>query len=281
MILSGKEAADHIHAQIKQTIEQLESPPGLAVVLLGENPSSHTYVNMKRRACEKVGIRSFFHHLPDSTTENELLLLVEKLNRDPHTDGILVQLPLPGHIDPISIVEAIAPNKDVDGFHPVNLGKVIAGLGDGFIPCTPLGIKHLLEYYHIGVEGKHVVIVGRSAIVGKPLAALFMQNAPGCNATVTVVHSRTPNPQNFTRQADILIAAVGIPRFIKADMVKEGAVVVDVGINREEGRLVGDVDFENVEKKCKAITPVPKGVGPMTVAMLLHNTLLAFQRNRS
>jgi methylenetetrahydrofolate dehydrogenase (NADP+)/methenyltetrahydrofolate cyclohydrolase len=280
MILSGKEAADHIQDQLKQKIELLEVPPGLAVVLLGENPSSKAYVNMKRRACEKVGIRSFFHHLPDSTTEKELLRLVNKLNHDTHVDGILVQLPLPEHINPINIVEAIDPKKDVDGFHPVNLGKVIAGLGDGFIPCTPLGIKRLLEHYRIDVEGKHMVIVGRSAIVGKPLASLFMQNAPGCNATVTVVHSRTLHPEIYTRQADILVAAVGIPRFIKADMVKEGAVVIDVGINREEDHLIGDVDFENVEKKCEAITPVPKGVGPMTVAMLLHNTLLGLQRKR-
>ncbi|MCC5831764.1 MAG: bifunctional methylenetetrahydrofolate dehydrogenase/methenyltetrahydrofolate cyclohydrolase FolD [Chlamydiales bacterium] len=279
MILSGKEAADHIREQLQQKIRQLDEPPGLAVVLLGENPSSESYVNMKRRACEMIGIRSFFYPLPNSTTENELLRLVDKLNRDSHVNGILVQLPLPDHINPINVIEAIDPRKDVDGFHPVNLGKVVAGIGDGFIPCTPLGIKRLLEHYRIDVEGKHVVIVGRSAIVGKPLASLLMQNGQGCNATVTVIHSRTPKPETFTRQADILVAALGVPQFIKLEMVKEGAVVIDVGIHRQEGRLVGDVDFENVEKKCKAITPVPKGVGPMTVAMLLHNTLLAYYRS--
>jgi len=281
MILSGKEVADNIHLQLKQTIGSLSSAPGLAVILLGDNPSSQTYVNMKRRACEKVGIHSFFHHLPDSTTEKKLLQLIKKLNHDTAVDGILVQLPLPDHIDPVNVIEALDPQKDIDGFHPLNLGKVMAGLSDGFIPCTPLGIKTLLEHYQISVEGKHVVIAGRSAIVGKPLATLLMQNAPGCNATVTVVHSRTRNLAELTRQADILVAAVGIPRFIKADMVKEGAIVVDVGINREGDNLVGDVDFENVEKKCKAITPVPKGVGPMTVAMLLQNTLLSYQRKLS
>ncbi len=281
MILQGKEVAKHIHTELKEAIRPLKKPPGLAVILVGDNPSSQTYINMKRRACEKVGIRSFFHHLPDSTPEKELLELVKALNFDAEVDGILVQLPLPDHIDPVNVIEALDPKKDVDGFHPVNLGKVIAGLEDGFIPCTPLGIKKLLEHYSIDVAGKHVVIAGRSAIVGKPLAALLMQNAPGCNATVTVVHSRTQNIKELTRQADVLIAAVGIPKFIKADMVKEGAVVIDVGITRKEGHLVGDVDFENVEKKCKAITPVPGGVGPMTVAMLLQNTWLSYQRSHS
>ncbi len=279
MILSGKKVAEKVHEGLAEEVATFSTPPGLAVVLIGDNPSSHTYVNMKRRACAKVGIHSFFHHLPHSTSEQELIQLVTQLNSDPTINGILVQLPLPPHINPITVLLALDPAKDVDGFHPVNLGKVLAGMDDGFIPCTPLGIKMLLDYYAIPVKGKNVVIAGRSAIVGKPLAALLMQNAPGCNATVTVVHSQTRDVAAHTRHADILVAAVGIPRFIKADMVKESAVIVDVGIHREaEGRIIGDVDFEPVEKKCQAITPVPGGVGPMTVAMLLHNTVLSYQR---
>lgn len=278
MILSGKVVADEIHETLKKQITVLPTPPGIAVILVGADPSSQTYVNMKRRACEKVGILSFFHHLPESTSEERLLELVKECNKNQAVHGILVQLPLPKHIDPVKVILTIDPQKDVDGFHPQNLGKLLAGLEGGFIPCTPLGIQTLLKWYDLSVEGKHVVIAGRSAIVGKPLAALWMQNASGCNATVTVVHRKTHNLQEFTKQADILVAAVGIPRLIKEDMVKEGAIVIDVGVNREEAHLVGDVDFENVEKKCQAITPVPKGVGPMTVAMLLHNTLLSYQR---
>jgi methylenetetrahydrofolate dehydrogenase (NADP+) / methenyltetrahydrofolate cyclohydrolase len=232
-----------------------------------------------------VGILSFFHHLPETTSEEELLKLISDLNHDKNVDGILVQLPLPSHMNSEKIIEAIDPKKDVDGFHPINIGKLLLGLKGGFVPCTPLGIKILLERYQIPVVGKDVVIVGRSAIVGKPLAALLMQNAPHCNATVTVVHSQTRDLKAHCARADILVAAIGSPRFITADMVKERAVVVDVGISREESdggyRLVGDVDFNQVEKKCFAITPVPKGVGPMTVAMLLHNTLLSHQRRFS
>lgn len=277
MILSGKLLADEIHQEIRQKIDRLSSSPGLAVILVGNNSSSQTYVNMKRRACAVVGIESFFHHLPDTTSEGELLKLIIQLNQDKTVDGILVQLPLPSHINCEKIIEAIDPQKDVDGFHPVNCGKLLLGLKSGFVPCTPLGIHILLQRYKIPVEGKDVVIVGRSSIVGKPLAALLMQNAPHSNATVTVAHSRTHALEAHTKRADILIVAIGAPRFIKGNMVKEGAVVVDVGINREETsqgyRLVGDVDFDEVEKKCYAITPVPKGVGPMTVAMLLQNTL--------
>ncbi|MCH9626410.1 MAG: Bifunctional protein FolD protein [Chlamydiales bacterium] len=277
MILSGKEVAEKVHTGLAEEVASFSTPPGLAVVLIGNNPSSQTYVNMKRRACTKIGIHSFFHHLPASTSEKELIQLVTKLNHDPTVNGILVQLPLPAHIDSINVIQSIDPKKDVDGFHPVNLGKVLAGLDDGFVPCTPLGIKMLLDYYTIPVKGKNVVIAGRSAIVGKPLAALLMQNAPGCNATVTVVHSQTRDLIAHTRRADILIAAVGSPRFIRADMVKEGAVVIDVGIHREGKQIIGDVDFEPVERKCQAITPVPGGVGPMTVAMLLHNTVVSYQ----
>jgi methylenetetrahydrofolate dehydrogenase (NADP+) / methenyltetrahydrofolate cyclohydrolase len=284
VILSGKALADQIQEEIRQAIAHLSSPPGLAVVLIGHNAGSHAYITMKRRACAFVGIESFFHHLPETITEAELLELILKLNQDLRVDGILIQLPLPPHINSEKMIEAIDPQKDVDGFHPINSGKLLLGVKGGFIPCTPLGIKTLLERSQIPVEGKDVVIVGRSSVVGKPLAALFMQNAPSCNATVTVVHSRTPNLKSHTCRAEILVVAIGSPRFIKAEMVKEGAVVIDVGINRERAqtprgyRIVGDVDFDQVEKKCSAITPVPKGVGPMPVAMLLHNTLLSHQR---
>ena len=289
MILSGKIIADEIQSEIRETIASLPSPPGLAVVLIGDNPSSHAYVTMKRKACLAVGIQPFFHPLPETTSESTLLQLIHTLNDDGTVDGILVQLPLPSHMHTEKIVEAIDPSKDVDGFHPVNLGKLLLGHTGGFIPCTPLGIKILLERSQIDVAGLDVVIVGRSAIVGKPLAALLMQNAKGCNATVTVVHSQTRHLKEHTRRADLVVAAIGSPRFIQEDMIKEGAIVIDVGINREEDpeqpkgyRIVGDVDFNRVEKKCLAITPVPKGVGPMTVAMLLHNTLRShLQRSSS
>jgi methylenetetrahydrofolate dehydrogenase (NADP+) / methenyltetrahydrofolate cyclohydrolase len=285
MILSGKAIADEIQDQIRHTIAALPSPPGLAVILIGDNSASHAYVTMKRQACLSVGIHSFFHHLPTTTSEIELLKLLNELNQHPNVDGILIQLPLPPHINSEKVISALDPQKDVDGFHPVNMGLLLLGHEGGFIPCTPLGIKTLLERAQIAIDGKEVVIVGRSSIVGKPLASLLMQNAPGCNATVTVVHTRTHHLKEHTQRADVLVAAIGSPRFIQEDMVKEGAVVIDVGTNREEDpqmpkgyRIVGDVDFNRVEKKCLAITPVPKGVGPMTVAMLLHNTLLSYQR---
>lgn len=285
MILSGKAIADIIQAEIAQVTATLPSAPGLAVVLIGDHPSSLSYISAKRKACSAVGIQSFLHHFPDTMSEQELLALISHLNLDPQVDGILVQLPLPAHLDSEKVISAIDPKKDVDGFHPVNAGKLLLGQGGGFVPCTPLGIQVLLERSKIEVAGRDVVIVGRSAIVGKPLAALLMQNTPNGNATVTVVHSRTRDLIAHTRRADILVAAIGSPRFIKEEMVKEGAVVVDVGINRVQDssaasgyRIVGDVDFNQVEKKCLGITPVPKGVGPMTVAMLLHNTLLSYQR---
>lgn len=285
MILSGKTLADEIQNEIRLKIASLASPPGLAVVLIGDNPSSQAYVTMKKKACLSVGIQTFSHYLPASTTESRLLELIASLNQDPTVDGILVQLPLPQQMNPQNIAMAIDPNKDVDGFHPINLGKLLLGHPGGFIPCTPLGIKTLLERYRIPTTGQEVVIVGRSAIVGKPLAALFMQNAPGCNATVTVVHSQTRNLTAHTLKADILVAAIGSPHFIKKEMVKEGTVVIDVGINRivdsqrpQGYRIVGDVNYEDVAPQCRAITPVPKGIGPMTVAMLLQNTLLSHQR---
>lgn len=288
MILSGKKIADEIQAKLREEISQQITPPGLAVILIGNNPSSHAYVNMKRKACQLVGIQSFYHHLPEAVSESDLLHLIDQLNHENHIHGILVQMPLPLHIKKEKIFEAISPKKDIDGFHPENMGKLLLGHPGGFVPCTPLGIKVLLEKSEIEIEGKDVVIVGRSAIVGKPLAALLVQSEPGLNATVTLVHSRTKNLEAHTRRADILVAAIGSAHFIKAEMVKEGAVVVDVGINREEDpsapkgyRLVGDVDYTNVEKKCYAITPVPKGVGPMTVAMLLQNTFLSYKRSNA
>lgn len=284
MLLLGQTVAEEIQHQIRAAISLLSSPPGLAVVLIGDHPASQTYVQMKRRASATVGIHSFLHHLPETTTEVELLQLIDSLNERSDVDGILVQAPLPAHMNSALIIEAISPQKDVDGFHPINMGKLLIGEQEGFIPCTPLGIKTLLQYYKIRVEGKHVVIVGRSSIVGKPLAALLMQKRSGANATVTILHSKSEHFKDISLTADILVAAVGSPRFITQEMVKEGAVVIDVGINREEDsarpkgyRLVGDVDFEAVEPKCSAITPVPKGVGPMTVAMLLQNTLLSYK----
>ncbi|NGX55441.1 MAG: Bifunctional protein FolD protein [Chlamydiae bacterium] len=286
MVINGKNIADEIRGEIKKSIAELKSPrkPGLAFLLVGEHAPSHTYVNMKKKACADVGIESHVFELPEAITEPELLEKIDSLNRDSAIDGILVQLPLPSHINEHRITLAIDPTKDVDGFHPINVGKLLLGQTDGFVPCTPLGIKVLLERAKIQVEKRHVVIVGRSNIVGKPLAALLIQKMPHCNATVTIAHSHTQNLPELTRQADILIAAIGRPRFITADMVREGAVVIDVGINREATpsgpRLVGDVDFENVEKKCPDITPVPKGVGPMTVTMLLQNTLQSFLRRQ-
>lgn len=288
MILSGKQIADEIQESLKTSLASFPSRPGLAVIILGNNPSSHAYVTMKKKVSESLGMHSLLYHLPETASESELLNLIHKLNTDPSVDGILTQLPLPKHINPFRITEAIDPQKDIDGFHPENLGKLLSGKNDGFIPCTPLGIKVLLEKYQIDCTGKDVVILGRSAIVGKPLAALLMQNAPGSNATVTVLHSKSQNIKAHCLQADILIAALGSPRFITADMVKEGAVVIDVGINRVADqdsprgyRLVGDVDFEEVQKLASAITPVPKGVGPMTVAMLMQNTVLSYQRRRT
>jgi len=270
MIIDGKAIADSILEEIKAS---LQTKPILTVLQVGDHPASTTYIAMKRKACAKVGIESKLVLLPKTISENDLLLEIETLNRGP-TSGILLQLPLPLHLDPHRLLEAIDPRKDVDGFHPINMGKLVLGL-PGFIPCTPLGIQVLLERSHISVEGKRVVIVGRSQIVGMPLATLLMQKRKGCNATVTVANSSTPNLAEVTNQADIVVAAIGKPLFIKKSMIKEGAVVIDVVINRIGNQLVGDVDFEEVKDKCSAITPVPGGVGPMTVAMLIHNTVLA------
>lgn len=277
-IIDGKKISEELKETIKVEVGKLKEKgitPGLAVVLVGENPASKVYVKNKKKACENVGIYSEEHTLPEKTTQEELLSLVEKLNKDSNIHGILVQLPLPKHIDSDTILKAIAPSKDVDGFHPYNIGMLLIGKPI-FIPCTPYGIMKMIEHSGISIEGKTAVVVGRSNIVGKPVALLLMHK----NATVTVCHSKTKDLNEVCRRADILVAAIGKPRMIKADMVKEGAIVIDVGINRlDDGSLVGDVDYEEVSKKAGWITPVPGGVGPMTITMLLNNTLEAARRS--
>lgn len=278
-IIDGQAIAKKIEETLKTAIKTIpERKPALAFVLVGRDPASLTYIKMKKKKCQEVGIVSVDLEFPEDTTEKTLLEEIETLNRNPHIDGILVQLPLPPHIHAHRVVEAINPNKDVDGFHPLNMGRLLLGEKGGFFPCTPYGIFILCYHAGIDLTGKHVVILGRSNIVGKPLAALLMQKEAGANATVTVAHSQTQNLKKLCLSADVLIAAMGKPQFVTADMVKEKAIVIDVGINRVEGRLVGDVDFKNVAPKCSQITPVPGGVGPMTIAMLLSNTLLSFQR---
>lgn len=277
-IIDGKLVSAQLRQELKEQtsafIAKTGITPGLAVILVGDDPASAVYVRNKHRACEEVGMYSAVHKLPAETSEEELLALIDKLNDDDAIHGILVQLPLPKHISEERVVLAIDPSKDVDAFHPSNVGKIMLG-NYRFLPCTPAGVMALLRHYEIEVEGKHCVVVGRSNIVGKPQALLLLEK----NGTVTVCHSRTKNLADITRQADILVAAVGRPRFITADMVKDGAVVIDVGINRlPDGKLCGDVDFAAVEEKAAAITPVPGGVGPMTITMLLQNTLRAAEK---
>lgn len=262
-------------ARVKELTEALKNiyhiTPGLAVVIVGDDPASRVYVNNKKKACEAVGFVSEEYALPAETTQEELLALVETLNSKPDINGILVQLPLPKHLDDKAVIAAINPQKDVDAFHAVNVGKIMLGEYD-FLPCTPAGVMEMLHSYQIPVEGRECVVIGRSNIVGKPMGMLLLHE----NGTVTICHSRTKNLAEVCRRADILVAAVGIPKFVKADMVKEGAVVIDVGMDRDEnGKLCGDVDFENVKDKCSFITPVPGGVGPMTIATLMKNTLKA------
>ncbi len=280
MLLDGKAVAGKIYSEISRELEMYSGVdrPCLAAVLVGDNPASHLYVRSKVAACGKVGIESKQIILPADTTEEALLQLVDDLNRDPIVTGILIQLPLPGHIDVFRIANAVSPHKDVDGVNPVNLGKLLSGESGAFISCTPLGIKVLLQHYDIPMAGRHVVIAGRSNIVGKPLAILLVQKDQGADATVTMVHSRTPDIGSLTRQADVLIAAIGRPHFFRADMIRPGAVVVDVGQNRLNDKLVGDVAFDEVQAICSAITPVPGGVGPMTIAMLLSNTMQAWHQ---
>lgn len=287
-IISGPEVAGQIYDELRVRIDRMKSSgltPGLAVILVGNDPASQVYVRNKGRKCEELGMHSETIVLPEETTEEELLARIDALNKDPAIHGFLVQLPLPGHIDEDKVIQAIDPAKDVDGFHPVNVGNMLIGK-PGFLPATPAGVQQMLIRSDIETAGKHVVVVGRSNIVGKPMAALMVQR--GADSTVTVVHSRTKDLASITRQADILIVAIGKPRFITEDMVKEGAVVIDVGTNRIEdpthpkgSRLVGDVDYDNVSKKVSAITPVPGGVGPMTICMLMSNTVKAAENAQS
>lgn len=273
-ILDGKAVSQRIKDELKTEVENLKKEGktvGLAVIIVGDNPASRIYVNNKKKACEQLGIHSEEFALPAETTEEELKALVEKLNVDDNIDGILVQLPLPKHINEEAVINTISAKKDVDAFHPSNVGKIMIGNYD-FLPCTPAGVMELIAESGISVEGKNCVVVGRSNIVGKPQAMLLLQK----NGTVTICHSRTKDLAAVTREADILVAAVGVPQLIKGDMIKEGAVVIDVGMNRlPDKKLVGDVDFEECEKKAAAITPVPGGVGPMTIAMLMKNTVKA------
>ena len=275
-ILDGKAVSLKVKENVKVRADELKKfgvEPTLAVVLVGEDKASQTYVRAKEKACNEYGIKSVAHRLSENTTQNELLALINVLNLDDSIHGILVQLPLPKHIDTNVVLAAIDPRKDVDGFHAVNVGKLVSGL-DGFVPCTPLGVMEILKEYGIDVAGLNAVVIGRSNIVGKPMANLLLN----ASATVTVTHSKTKNLKEICKNADLIVAAIGKPFFLKADMVKDGAVVVDVGINRlDDGRLVGDVDFDEVAPKCSYITPVPGGVGPMTIAMLLNNTILAAQ----
>jgi methylenetetrahydrofolate dehydrogenase (NADP+) / methenyltetrahydrofolate cyclohydrolase len=280
-ILDGKALAQEIQREIAdQTVDFIENNavvPCLAAVLVGSDPASSVYVRNKRAACERVGIDSQLHRLPAETPQEELLKLIARLNKADEVHGILVQLPLPPHIDAARILHAVSPIKDVDAFHPENVGRLVQG-HPRFLPCTPHGIQQLLVRSGIPIAGRHVVIVGRSDIVGKPLANMLMQRGPAADATVTVCHSRTADLPAITRQADILVVAIGRAKFVTAEMVRPGAAVIDVGINRAaDGKLVGDVDFESVAPLAGHITPVPGGVGPLTVAMLLHNTLLAAQ----
>ncbi|MBS0615509.1 MAG: bifunctional methylenetetrahydrofolate dehydrogenase/methenyltetrahydrofolate cyclohydrolase FolD [Verrucomicrobia bacterium] len=280
-ILDGKHVAAKVEHELKRTIGTFVRPPGLAFILVGENPASHTYVRMKKKKCQDVGIASFDKIFRQDASEKEVLAHIEHLNRDPLVDGILIQLPLPSHLSTQKVLSAIDPGKDVDGLHPCNFGKLLLGETDGFIPCTPLGIQTLLKAYEIKTAGKHVVIVGRSNIVGKPLAALLMQKKEGANATVTIAHSATHHLKEITKSADILVAAMGHPLSITADMVKLKSVVIDVGINRVGGRIAGDVDYEAVAPLVSAITPVPGGVGPMTIAMLMSNVVQSYETKLS
>ena len=278
------EILNSLTKECSELSQQYGINPGLAVILVGNNPASKAYVGMKKKACESIGIKSFEYVLDETLSEDELIECIESLNQDSQIHGILLQLPLPDHIDSDKMLQLINPAKDVDGFHPQNVGKLLVGLPT-YKSCTPYGVIKLLEYYHIDPTGKHIVIIGRSNIVGKPLAAMLMQNDKIANATVTVCHSRSRNLSELTSQADILIAAIGKPYFVTENMVKEDAIVIDVGINRVDDsssskgyKLVGDVDYEMVKKKVSAITPVPGGVGPLTIAMLMTNTLQSYKQ---
>jgi methylenetetrahydrofolate dehydrogenase (NADP+)/methenyltetrahydrofolate cyclohydrolase len=287
-VIDGAAIAASIRAEVARKVKTLGVRglrPGLAVILVGDDPASQVYVRMKGKACEEAGMHSVTMRLDASTTQEELLAEIDALNADPLVHGILVQMPVPRQIDADAVVRRIRPEKDVDGFHPINVGKIFIGERDGFAPATPSGVQQLLLRSSVETAGKHCVIIGRSNIVGRPMASLMVQNGPGGNATVTVCHSHTRDLADHARRADILIVAIGKPRMVTADMVKPGAVVIDVGVNRVEDRaskkgyaLVGDVDFAGVSRVASKITPVPGGVGPMTIAMLLSNTLRAAER---
>lgn len=275
-VIDGKQIAERTRAEhavrASELVRRTGIVPHLAAVLVGEDPASAVYVRNKQLACQKAGMKSTLHRLPVTTTQDELMTLVAQLNADPDVHGILVQLPLPKGLDATQVLDTILPSKDVDGFHPENVGLMSQGR-PRFLPCTPAGVMRMLQVAGVQTSGKHVVVIGRSDIVGKPMSVLLAQR--GVDATVTLCHSRTPDIAACTRQADIVVAAVGIPKFVKGDWVKPGAVVIDVGINRVDDKLVGDVDYAEAAKVASAITPVPGGVGPMTIAMLLGNTLLA------
>ncbi|PFK45988.1 bifunctional methylenetetrahydrofolate dehydrogenase/methenyltetrahydrofolate cyclohydrolase FolD [Bacillus cereus] len=277
VIIKGNEVAEKKRAQLKEEVVKLKEQgivPGLAVILVGEDPASRSYVKGKEKGCEQVGIYSELIEFPDTITEERLLAEIDRLNEDERINGILVQLPLPKHIEEKAIIERISPEKDVDGFHPISVGRMMTGQ-DTFLPCTPHGIVELVKETNLDISGKHVVVIGRSNIVGKPVGQLFLNE----NATVTYCHSKTKNIKELAKLADILIVAVGRPKMVTADYIKEGAVVIDVGVNRlDTGKLCGDVDFDNVLDIAGYITPVPKGVGPMTITMLLHNTVESAKR---
>jgi methylenetetrahydrofolate dehydrogenase (NADP+)/methenyltetrahydrofolate cyclohydrolase len=290
VLIDGKKTSAEIKDEIKKEVAEMIdndiAAPHLAAVLVGADPASQTYVAAKEKACQAVGITSTIYRYPENTTEKELLEVVDFLNKDPELDGFIVQLPLPKHIEEQKIIEAINPDKDVDGFHPMNVGKMALGL-DCYLPATPNGIMEMLKRYNIPTSGKNCVVIGRSHIVGSPMSILMSQKAEPGNATVTLCHSRTENLKEIVAQADIVIAAIGSPHFVTADMVKEGATVIDVGIHRVKSdktksgfRLIGDVDFDEVSKKAAHITPVPGGVGPMTIAALLLNTLKSAKQKR-
>ena len=286
-LIDGKQIAADIRAELKAEVSALKKQgivPGLGVILVGDDPASRSYVTAKEKACEAIGIYSDDNRLPAETSQEELLALVERMNADNRINGILVQLPLPSHIDESAVLLAIDPDKDVDGFHPMNVGKMMVG-EEAFLPCTPHGVVQMLMRSGVETSGAHVVVVGRSNIVGKPVANMLLQKKEGGNATVTLCHTRTKDLGYHTRQADIIIAASGFPNTVTAEMVKEGAVVIDVGVNRVEDdsrergyRLVGDVDFDAVKEKAAMITPVPGGVGPMTITMLLFNTVMSAKK---
>ncbi len=280
-LIDGKSLANKIYESVGKSVEILKQEmnivPGLAVILIGDDPASHAYVKMKAKACEKVGFYSITHHMPDSISQDEIIGTIAMMNDNPRIDGILVQLPLPAHIDTDKIIEVIDPKKDVDGFHPYNVGRLVIGL-DGFVPCTPLGVMRMFEAYDISIEGKNVCIVGASNIVGKPMASLLLN----ANATVTITHIHTKDLKAHTLAADIVVVGVGVPSLIKEDMINQDTIVIDIGINRiADGSLVGDVDFQTVSKKCSYITPVPGGVGPMTIATLLENTLKSAKKRET